>query len=139
MLEGTVIAAIASYALMLVAFYLPHRRAFHEPVMISAILFDLGMPIYLAMNRDWGKRLIDDGDILSFGIWMHFGLIITLYVLYSVQIHTALTLRKTADSVDPEDMARARKEHHTQGKGILLVRALVIATGAILVESPEYE
>ena len=139
MLEGTVLAAIVSYLLMLVAFFMPHRRAFHEPVMISAILFDVGMPIYLALNRDWGKRLIDDGDILSFGIWMHFGLIITLYVLYAVQIHTALKLRKAAADVDPEDLAQARKEHRTQGKGILLARALVIATGAILVESPEYE
>ena len=137
MLEGTVIAAIGSYLLMLAAFYLHHLRTIHGPVMLGVILFDVGMPFYLMMNRDWGKRLIDEGDILSFGIWMHFGLIITLYVLYAVQIQTALTLRKSGGNVDPEDMAKARKDHRAQAKGILLARALVIATGAILVESPE--
>ena len=133
MLEGTVIAAIVSYVLMLAAYYLHRLRAFHEPVMISAILFDVGMPFYLMLNRDWGKRLIDEGDIMSFGIWMHFGLIITLYVLYAVQIQTALVLRRPAG----EDTAKARKDHRAQAKGILLARGLVILTGAILVESPE--
>lgn len=135
MLEGTVIAAIVTYALMLAAFYLHRMRKFHGPVMLSVILFDLGMPIYLVLNRDWNKRLIEDGDIMSFGIWMHFGLIITLYVLYAVQIQTALMLYKA----DNEDTAAARKDHRTQAKGILIARALVIATGAILVESPQLE
>ncbi len=135
MLEGTVIAAIITYVLMLAAFYLHRLRAFHGPVMLSVILFDVGMPIYLVLNRDWSKRLIENGDIMSFGIWMHFGLIITLYVLYVVQVQTALVLIKD----DGEGAERARKDHSTQAKGILLVRALVIATGAILAESPDLE
>ncbi len=135
MLEVTVIAALGTYVLMLAAFYLHRLRAFHGPVMLSVILFDIGMPIYLVMNRDWNKRLIEQGDIMSFGIWMHFGLIIALYVLYAVQIQTALVLRRSPG----EDTAKARKDHRAQGKGILLARGLVILTGAILVESPELE
>jgi len=139
MLEGTVIAAIVTYLLMLAAFYLHRLRTLHGPVMIAVILFDIGMPFYLMMNRDWGKRLIDEGDIMSFGIWMHFGLIITLYVLYAVQIQTALVLRKAAGETQPEDALKARRDHRMQAKGILLARALVILTGGILVESPELE
>jgi hypothetical protein len=128
MLAGTVIAAVVSYVLMVAAFYWHRVRGFHIPVMAGCVLFDFGMPVYLVLNRDWTTRLIEHGDILSFGVWMHFGLIIALFVLYAVQIQTALQLLHADDS--------ARDAHHAQAKGILLVRALVIITGAVLAEPP---
>ena len=87
------------------------------------------MPFYLASTRDWNKRLLVDGDILSFGVWMHFGLIITLFVLYAIQIHAGLKLLKS--TINNETV---QHEHRMQAKGILLARALVIITGAILFE-----
>ena len=125
------IFATLTYLLMLAAFYWHHIRSFHIPVMVLIILFDIGMPFYLASTRDWKHRLIDDGDILSFGVWMHFGLIITLFVLYTIQILTAMKLINSSG----EEGTKARNEHRTQAKGILLTRALVIATGAVLFES----
>ena len=113
-----------TYLLMLAAYFLPRIRYFHIPVMVSCILFDLGMPIYLYTHRHWYHRLIEQGDIFSFLIWMHFGLFITVYVLYGAQINSALKIFKG----DPE----ARTAHHAQGKALLLARALVIITGAIL-------
>jgi hypothetical protein len=94
------------------------------------MLFDIAMPFYLVSTRDWGKRLFTDGDILSFGMWMHFGLIITLFVLYAIQVHTAWQLVKAS----AEDEAEIRGAHRVQAKGILVARALVIATGAMLAE-----
>jgi len=129
-MAGPFYAALASYVLMLAAFYWHRQRAFHVPVMISVILFDLLMPVYLVMNRDWYRRLLEQGDILSFGVWMHFGLIVTLFVLYAIQVHTALRMLRPRDG----DPATVRRDHRAQGLGILLARALVIVSGAVLYE-----
>jgi hypothetical protein len=126
-ISGAVIAAIASYLLMVAAFYWHRLRGFHIPVMVAIIVFDLGMPVYLILNRDWKTRLLDHGDILSFGLWMHFGLLIALYVLYAVQVQSALKLVASGDD-------EARSAHASQAKGIMLVRALVIFTGAMLAD-----
>jgi len=133
MLAGTVIAALVSYLLMVAAFYWHRVRGFHIPVMVGCLLFDLGMPVYLVLNRDWQTRLIEHGDILSFGVWMHFGLIIALFVLYAVQVQTALQILRPK----PGEEEVSRSAHRAQAKGILLVRALVIATGAVLAEPPQ--
>jgi hypothetical protein len=116
--------SLITYLLMLAAYFLPRFRYFHIPVMVSCLLFDIGMPVYLYTHRHWYHRLVEQGDIFSFLIWMHFGLLITMYVLYGTQISTALKLFKG----DPE----ARTDHHGQGKALLLARGLVIVTGAIL-------
>ena len=135
MLAGTVIAAIVTYGLMLIAIYGHRRRGFHAAVMGSVILFDLLMPVYLVLTRDWGRRLIEEGDILSFGVWTHFGLLVALYVLYGVQVQSALVLRRGGHAgAETEEIGEARKAHRAQAKGILLVRALVIFTGALLAE-----
>ena len=131
MLAGTVIAAIASYLLMVAAFYWHRIRRFHIPAMAACMVFDLAMPVYLVLNRDWTTRLIEQGDILSFGVWMHFGLIVALFVLYAVQVQSALQILRAADGEQD-----ARDAHRAQAKGILLVRALVIVTGAVLAEPP---
>lgn len=124
-LTEAVAAALVTYALMVAAFFLSRRRVLHMAAMALVILFDTAMPFYLLLTRDWVKRLLDDGDILSFGVWTHFGLVITLYALYVVQLQTAARLVRGQD---------ARGAHHQQAKGILLVRALVIITGAWLAE-----
>lgn len=126
MLAETVIAAMVSYVVMVAAVYWHRIRRFHVTVMVAMMIFDLAMPFYLYANRDWKTRLIDDGDILSFLVWSHFGLLIALFVLYFIQ---ALAGRKLLAG----DQS-ARMEHKNVAKGILLVRALVIMSGALLVQ-----
>jgi len=128
-MEGPFYLASLTLLLMLVAIYWHRAHRFHVPVMFSVIAFDIGMPFYLMMTRDWSKRLLTDGDILSFGVWMHFGVIISLFVLYAIQISAGLKLLKTTS-----DTADIRQEHRMLAKGILLARTLVITTGAMLSE-----
>ena len=127
MFVETVIAGVLTYILMVAAFYLHRIKSFHVPVMILIILFDMFMPVYLYTTRDWKTRLIDDGDIFSFGVWMHFGLLIALFVLYTIQILAGRKLLQGDQS--------GRAEHRNVAKGILAVRALVILTGALLVQA----
>jgi hypothetical protein len=129
-MAGPFYAAVVTYVLMVLAFYWHRHRGFHITVMAGVILFDLAMPFYLVSTRDWYTRLIVHEDILSFGIWTHFGLLVTLFVLYAMQIQTALKFIRARQ----EAAAESRQAHRAQGKGILLVRALVIVSGAILAE-----
>ncbi len=124
MFAAPFLAAALSYVLMLAAYYLPRWRLFHVPVMVSVAVFDLGMPFYLYTHRNWWHRLIEQQELLSFLVWMHVGLIITLYALYAAQGYTAHKIVKGAGD--------ARKDHRGQGKALLAVRGLVIITGAIL-------
>ncbi|HEC18016.1 MAG TPA: hypothetical protein ENI97_01585 [Gammaproteobacteria bacterium] len=134
-MTGPIIAAVLTYVLMLAAFRWHRLRRFHVSVMVFIICFDVAMPFYLVSTRDWGTRLIDHGDILSFGVWMHFGLIVTLYVLYVIQVQTALRILRTSkQAMDVEALEAVHKEHRAQGIGILLARGLVIITGGILAE-----
>lgn len=120
----TITAAAGTYCIMLAAYFLHRVRVLHVVVMSASILFDLGMPVYLVTHRKWYHRLIEQGDITSFLVWMHLGLIFGLYVLYAMQIMTARKIFKGDQT--------ARTEHHQQGKMLLFARALVIVTGAIL-------
>jgi hypothetical protein len=131
MMTEVVWAALISYVVMLLAFRLAHRRAVHMPVMAALLLFDLGVPFYLYATRDWYKRLIEHGDITSFGVWMHLGLVLTLYTLYLFQVLSVRGVLR-GDTL-------ARSHHGGQGKAILLVRGLVIFTGALLAEAPADE
>jgi len=126
MIPGTVLFATTTFLIMLSAFYLARLRRLHVPVMMSVMIIDLFFPVYLYMTRDWHKKLIEHGEIFSFLMWMHFILVITLYVLYVVQIQTARRLLGGDDAV--------RKDHRTQGIGILIARGLVIFTGTLLAE-----
>jgi hypothetical protein len=120
----TTTAALLSYVLMLAAYFWHRWRWFHIPAMLALLAFDVSMPVYLYLHRHWWRRLIEHQQILTFGVMMHFALWIALYVLYALQIHTARRILKGD--------AAARVDHHGQGKAMLLVRALVIITGAIL-------
>jgi hypothetical protein len=124
---GTVWAALVTYVLMLAAFRYAKQRTFHVLIMISVILFDLGMPIYLYLYKDWYRRLIVENELTSFLVWIHFMMLVMMYALYVMQVKTALGLLRSDNSV--------RIDHRAQGKALLLVRALVIFTGALLVES----
>jgi len=126
MIPGTVLFATTTFLIMLAAFFLARERRVHVPVMISIMVIDLFFPFYLYMTRDWYKKLIEHGEIFSFLVWMHFLLVITLYVLYVVQIQTARRLLVGDGAV--------RKDHRVQGIGILITRGLVIVTGALLAE-----
>ncbi len=126
MLAATVIYAALSYLLMVAAFFFSRVRYLHMTVMVTIMVSDLFFPVYLYMNREWGRRLFDEEEIFSFLIWMHVILIITLYLLYFLQIQTARGILKGSST--------SRSEHHNQARGILIVRALVIITGALLVE-----
>lgn len=134
-MAGPFFAASLTLLLMLAAMYWHRLRRFHVSVMVSVMLFDMAMPFYLVSTRDWKTRLLDDGDILSFGVWMHFGLIVTLYVLYVIQVQTALKiLRSGRNAVDVDELETVHRDHRAQGIGILLARTLVIVTGAILAD-----
>jgi hypothetical protein len=124
MTAGPFIAAACTYLLMLAAYFLARHRLFHIPAMIAVVSFDLGMPVYLYTHRNWWHRLIEEQDLFSFLVWMHFGLLITLYGLEAAQIYTASKLLRGDGA--------ARRDHRNQGKALLMVRGLVIATGAIL-------
>jgi hypothetical protein len=134
-MTGPIIVASLTYVLMLAAMYWHRMRRFHATVMVSIIIFDVCMPFYLVATHDWKQRLLIDGDILSFGVWMHFGLIITLYVLYVIQVQAGLRVwRGVKSGLDAEEVASNRSDHRAQGMGILLARGLVISTGAILAD-----
>jgi hypothetical protein len=118
------IVASLTWLLMLVAYYLPRLRFFHIPVMSAIIAFDVGMPLYLYTHRDWWKQLIEQQDIFSFLTWMHFGLLAVMYALELVQVLTARRLLNSDET--------ARKDHHSQGRALLWVRAMVIVSGGLL-------
>jgi hypothetical protein len=130
-MAGPLYLALLTYLIMLLAVYWHRVRRFHVPVMLSVIVFDLGMPFYLFLSRDWYKRLIVNNDIMSFGVWMHFGLLISLFVLYAIQVNAGWRLLKDPDADTSEN---SRREHRNLARGILLVRALVIISGALLAE-----
>ena len=53
-------------------------------------------------------------------------MLVMMYALYVMQVKTALRMLRCDNSV--------RIDHRAQGKAVLLIRALVIFTGALLVE-----
>jgi hypothetical protein len=126
MIAATVLAAFLTYLVMLAAFVWARRRAVHIPVMVAVMLFDIAMPFYLYMSKDWHRRLIVEGELTSFLLWTHFLLLLSLYVLYVMQVQAGRRLLRGDET--------AREDHRGQGKAILWVRAFVIITGALLVE-----
>lgn len=124
----TTIAASITFVLMAIAFKLSHIRKFHISVMVGCMIFDILMPFYLYLNRDWYGRLIEGREILNMGIWMHLGLVITVFIMYIMQIIEGRKILAGGHS---------RETHAAQGTGILIARAMMIFTGAILFEATE--
>ena len=128
MLSGPVLFSTATYLAMWVGYYLSAYRRWHVTIMASVMLCDVGMPFYLFATRNWYKRLFVHEEITTFLIWMHFFLLITLYVLYVLQVVAGRKLLNNAGN------GETRVEHRGQAKALLVVKALVILTGALLVE-----
>lgn len=129
MISGTLAFMILTWFFLLGAFFLHRIRSLHITITSSVIALDVCFPFYLFLTRDWQKRLFQDDEILSFLLWMHLMLIITLYVLYVVQVQAGRKIISGGDQ-------KVRSEHRGQGIGILVTRALVILTGGLLVEPP---
>jgi hypothetical protein len=127
MIAGTVLFATITWCVMLANFFLSRFRRLHPTIMMAIVAIDAAFPFYLFFTRDWGRRLFDEGEILSVLLWVHLSFVVMLYVLYVVQIQAGFSLLREG--------VRLRKEHRAQGIGILVVRALVVFTGALLVES----
>lgn len=129
MSEGlwTIVVVLVTYVIMVAAYIGRRSRGIHMTVMTGVMVFDMLLPVYLVVRREWYTRFIEHEDILTFGVWMHFMLVLVLYVLYGFQINAALKIVR-----DREDAAASRRDHNTQGKAILWVRAFVILTGAML-------
>lgn len=128
MIAGTVLVASATYVIMLAGFFWARHRRVHIGIMSGVMVFDLLMPFYLYLNKDWHRRLIEEGELTSYLLWTHILLLLTLYMLYVMQIGAGRKLLGGDFEV--------RAEHRAQGKTILVIRAFVIATGALLVEVP---
>lgn len=129
MSEGlwTLVVVLVTYMIMVAAYMGRRSRGIHMTVMTGVMVFDMLLPVYLVLRREWYTRFIEHEDILTFGVWMHFMLVLVLYVLYGFQISAALKIVRNR-----EDVTASRRDHNTQGKAILWVRAFVILTGAML-------
>ncbi|MDQ6964956.1 MAG: hypothetical protein Q9M13_08575 [Mariprofundales bacterium] len=120
----SILLVLGSFMVMAVAWWQRHRPALHAPLMAAVVLFDLLFPVWLYSVHDWKRQLIDEGDILSFAVWTHWGLMIMLLVLYYLQISLGLAVWRG-------DRSRLR-EHRSQAVGILLVRTTVFLSGVAL-------
>ncbi len=116
-----------THLLMITAYFIHAHRRWHASIMVSIIIIDTGFPFYLYLTHDWWHRLIEKEEIFSFLLWMHFILIITLYMFYAMQVHAALRIIRHHDE-------EARVDHKSQARGIILLRTLVLMTGALLVD-----
>jgi hypothetical protein len=128
MLPGTVLFSAMTYIAMWVGYALSGYRRVHVSIMVTVMLCDVGMPFYLVATRHWYKRLIVHEEIMTFLVWMHFILLITLYVLYVLQVAAGRKLWRNAGD------GEVRAEHRSQAKALLVVKAMVVLTGALLVE-----
>ena len=118
-------------ALLAAAWYWRKLRRFHIAAMSFLMVFDLFFPVYLYLTHDWWKRLIVDGDIFSFLLWSHLIFVMVLYALYVLQVMAGRAMLQ--NSPDSEDHQRTREEHRKQFIGIVVVRLLVLASGALLI------
>lgn len=119
-----IIASFATYALMLVAWRFPRPRFLHVTVMAICMIYDVCVPFYLFFARHWIHLLFDKGEILDFLVWMHVGLDIMLFVVYFMQIRVGLQVWRGEPG--------SRGVHRQQATVILVVRALVVLSGALL-------
>ncbi|MDX8405539.1 MAG: hypothetical protein R8K50_05235 [Mariprofundus sp.] len=121
----SVILVLFSFIVIAVAWVVQKHRRLHASLMASVMVFDLLFPVWLYMTHDWVKRLIDHGEILSFLIWTHLFLILTLYSLYVLQVQAGLQMLAGEGAMRPN--------HKVQSRGIVIIRAFVFLTGALLI------
>jgi len=128
--SGPVLYTAATLLLMPAVIALRRNWRLHAALMGLVILGDLAMPFYLYATRDWYRRLIEQGELFGFLIWMHVALVFVLYGLYYQQVRTGRRLAATGE-------AEQRAAHRAQARAILGTRLLVLLTGALLVEPAE--
>ena len=129
-METSVLLIFASFVWMALAWFFRQQRSIHIIAMGILVLFDLMFPIYLYMTHDWWHRLIVQQEALHFLVWSHLMLDMVLYALYVLQI---LAGRAMLSANNPDDYELHRSEHAKQFLGILAVRVLVFASGALLI------
>ena len=120
----TVIASCLTYLLMLAAWQFHRPRIWHVTAMSLCLVYDIAVPFYLFYARHWIHLLIDKGEILDFLVWMHVGLDIMLFVVYAMQIRVGVQIWRGERGL--------RDVHRQQGLVILVVRLLVVLSGALL-------
>jgi len=127
----SVLLVLMSFALLAAAWHWRKQRRFHIAAMSFVMVFDFFFPVYLYLTHDWWKRLIVDGDIFSFLLWSHLILVMVLYALYVLQVMAGRTMLRNPPN--SEDHQRMREEHRKQFIGIVVMRLLVLASGALLI------
>ncbi len=127
----SVLLVLMSFVLLAAAWYWRKQRRFHIAAMSFLMVFDFFFPVYLYLTHDWWKRLIVDGEIFSFSLWSHLILVMVLYALYVLQVMAGRTMLQNVP--DSEDHQRTRDEHRKQFIGIVVMRLLVLASGALMI------
>jgi len=111
------------------AWFFRKHHSFHVPAMIALVVFDVMFPFYLYLTHDWWKRLIVHQEIITFGVWSHLILLIVLYALYVLQIQAGRGMLQSKG----DDYQTYQSEHAKQFIGILIIRTLVFASGALMI------
>ena len=118
------IVSLLTWLLMLAVYQFHRPRIVHVSVMGLCMCYDLGVPFFLYFSRNWPHRLIDEGGIFNYLVWMHVVLDILLFTLYVMQIREGIRLWQGETA--------SRDMHAQQGKVIMAVRLLVVVTGGLL-------
>jgi len=121
----SVMIVLISFVVLAVAWLVKKNHILHITLMSCIMIFDVLFPVWLYLTHDWVKRLIDDGELLSFAIWAHVFLILTLYALYVLQVQVGRQLLS--------GQRDARPNHQVQSRGIVIVRLFVFLSGALLI------
>jgi len=121
----SILLVLSSFVVMFIGWYFRGHTKLHAGMMASVMGFDLLFPVWLYQTHDWGKMLIDDGGITSFDVWAHLGMVVTLLVLYGLQIDLGRALVRGENG--------RRLEHRRQGVGIVWLRVVVFLSGMILI------
>ena len=116
---------LASFVVLAAAWLVRKQHRLHIILMGSVMAFDVLFPVWLYATHDWVKRLIDDGELLSFAIWAHVFLILTLYAMYVLQIQAGRQMLSGNGD--------ARAGHKVQSRGIVIIRLFVFLSGALLI------
>ncbi len=121
----SVMLVMISFVVLAVAWMARKNHLLHIILMGCVMVFDVLFPVWLYITHNWVKRLIDDGELLSFSIWTHVFLILTLYAMYVLQVQAGRQMLAGHHG--------ARQNHQVQSRGIIIVRVFVFLSGALLI------
>jgi len=122
---ASVVLVLASFVWLLFALGLRKQHKLHAAMMAVLWLFDALFPIYLYLTHDWYTRLVTHQELLSFALWAHLILVISLHALYVLQMMSG---RQMLQQPDVE-----RKNHHMQARAFVILRVFVFVSGALLI------